>query len=444
MGIKQSARYTCYLALMDMENGGNSSEVIRRRLNEQELSSQDRAFATRIFYGVLERKNTLDFYLAPYLRKTPDIEIMIILRMAIYQVKYMEVPDPAVLDESVKMCPAVKKASAKGFVNGVMRGYLREPHPKGFSFIQPITRQLSIEYSCDENLAKLLIADWGEEKAREILASGLDRAPIYIRVNPRKIQIEELEKILGEEGIANERTLLENSLRLTKNAPIERLDSFQKGYYHVQDLSSQLCCEAFMYGFSGGKVLDLCSAPGGKTFTIAEEMGMQGTVTAFDLNEHKTKLIEEGKNRLGLSNISIEIGDAGEFKEELVGADRVLCDVPCSGFGVIGKKPEIKYKHRDEYRALPITQLKILENASRYVKEGGVLIYSTCTLVKSENENVAMSFLKRHLEFEPHILPPVLEKSLVEGTRHLATIMPNDFSSDGFFIGAFRRKMRNE
>lgn len=445
MGIKQGARFTAYLALMEVENGMGSSEAIGKCLNEnEELTAQDRAFATRIFYGVLERKNTLDFYLAPYLRKTPDIEIRNILRMAVYQIKYMNVPESAALDEAVKMCPAVKKASAKGFVNGSMRGYLREPQPKGFSFIKPLSRQLSIEYSCDEHLAQKLLADWGEEKTRMILATGLERAPLYIRVNTRKTSAEDLEKLLDEEGISHEKTVLENCLRLRGNAPIERLKSFQDGLFHVQDLSSQLCCAAFMYGFNEGQVLDLCAAPGGKTFTISEEMGEQGHVYAFDVSEKKAGKIREGKERLGLSRFSVSVGDASVYNPEIVGADRVLCDVPCSGFGVIGKKPEIKYKRQEEYQELPTLQLQILENGSRYVKEGGVLIYSTCTLLKVENEEVTASFLKRHLEYEPYVLPPVLEKCFLESGRHMATILPDDFQSDGFFIAAFRRKSRND
>ncbi len=214
---------------------------------------------------------------------------------------------------------------------------------------------------------------------------------------------------------------------------IRSLAAFQNGMFHVQDLSSQLCC-AILAPQAGETVLDLCAAPGGKSFTIAERMENTGRVLAFDLHEHRAELIRSGAQRLGLTCIEARTGDASGFDPEMPQADRILCDVPCSGLGVIRRKPEIKYKPLSEFAALPELQYAILENAARYLKTGGTLVYSTCTILKAENEDVVKRFLASHPEFE---LVPLTEFGFSEGCATFSVLYDN---CDGFFAARMRKR----
>ncbi len=239
---------------------------------------------------------------------------------------------------------------------------------------------------------------------------------------------------MAEDNIHCENTNIENCLIIKNAGDIEKISAYKEGLFHVQDISSQLCCLAL-----GAKetdiVLDLCAAPGGKTFTIAELMGDKGEIRAFDLHEKRVNLIKVGAERLGITSIIANVGNAKVFDESLPLADKILCDVPCAGFGVTAKKPEIKNKTKEEVAELPRIQYEILENAVKYLKVGGEIIYSTCSLSKDENDDVVEKFLLEHQDFEGISF---LEDKEYFGSYKL-TVFPRYFNSDGFFIAKFKK-----
>lgn len=267
------------------------------------------------------------------------------------------------------------------------------------------------------------------EFAESFFADSLQTPPTTIRLNPLRGMVQALEE---EGGTPVPMKRLAHAYTISAT-DVRKFDAFQKGMFHVQDLSSQLCC-AILDPQPEEIVLDMCAAPGGKSFTIAERMGNRGRVLAFDLHEHRVKLITDGTKRLGLSCIEAKIGDAAVFDPEMPQADRILCDVPCSGFGVIRRKPEIKYKPLSEFAELPKIQYSILENAAKYLKKGGTLVYSTCTILRRENEEVVERFLDAHPEFE---LVPLTEFGFDEGYATFSVLYDN---CDGFFAARLRRK----
>lgn len=403
---------------------------------ENEISAQDRKFITTLYYGVVERKITLDYIISFYSTKginKLDTTILNILRTGLYQIKYMDsVPDNAAVNESVKLARNFRLASASGFVNAVLRRFIRD----GAQFKEPsdVREKMSVMYSVDTKIADLICKGYGEKFTEIFLARSLEKTPVYLRRN--SIMCDEDAFI---KGMGNIKVTPENNIPMCYRADSGNLlytDSFKKGYFHVQDISSQFSCMA-LNPKPGETVLDMCAAPGGKTFTIAQLMNGTGVVHAFDIHSHRVKLIEDGAKRLGLENIKATVGDASVHNSEYDGADKILCDVPCSGIGVIRKKPEIRYKTPDDFKELPCLQYKILENASKYLKPGGELVYSTCTLNRSENDDVIDRFLKENEDFEG---VPFLQDYGEPFGGYKVTLGSDSFNSDGFFISKIRRK----
>lgn len=435
-----NARITAIKALIKTENDeGYSNIVIDKALDNDNLSKLDRAFASALFYGVLERKITLDYILSKYLKnpvEKTDITVLTILRCGIYQLKFMDkVPDNAAVNESVKCAVSLKKHSAKGFVNAVLRSFIRD----GKLVKAPKTEleTLSVKYSVPMWLVKSYINDFGKERAEKIMAAFLRSDYLSIRVNTRKIGTDKfLERLLSDGYNAKLSEICEDAIIIKSSGKIEDIYGFKQGYFHVQDVASQLCAKALSVG-EHDSVLDVCAAPGGKSFTIAEMT--DNSVTACDLYEHKIKLIETGAKRLGLDNIKAVVNDASKPNENFVEFDRVLCDLPCSGLGILGKKPEIRYKNVTFLDKLPSIQYHLLEVSSRYVAQGGLLIYSTCTLRHEENHDVANRFLNEHPEFEAvEILPQI--KREIDEPKNMLTLMPYLYNTDGFFISCFRKR----
>lgn len=393
-------------------------------------------FITALVYGVAERRLTLDAILKQYAgSKKLDTEIRVILRMGLYQLLYLErVSDNTAVNETVKLCYIVKKVSAKGFVNAILRGFLRDG--KKLPPAADEVEQLSLTYSCPMWLIDQWRREYGEATAQGLLEASVGTAPLYIRVNTLRTTAGALQTELEAAGITVYETAVKNGLLLEHSGNLERLPSFQDGAFYVQDLASQICA-ALTEVRSGQTVYDLCAAPGSKSFTMAQQMENGGSIAAFDLFEHKCMLIIEGAKRLGLQNIKARISDATVFDETLPEADCVLCDVPCAGLGIIRRKPEIKYKNPESMTGLPELQYRILQNGARYVKPGGRLLYSTCSLSRAENDAVANRFLKEHPEFEEWSIPEPYIK-WAEGNR--ITFLPQMLGSDGFFIARFRRK----
>ncbi len=443
--MTESSRQTAFQALMRVERDGSYSNIaLDTALSKSSLSQRDKSFVSHLFYGVIERCLLLDYNIAAYseipLNKL-DMAVSVLLKMGLYQIFFMDsVPDAAAVNESVRLCRENGFASAAGYVNGVLRaaaehGDLKLPNPK-----KGKSKFYSISYSCPERIVKLWRQSYGDEMAKGILMSLEEKPPVYIRVNPLKTSVQELKASLEQEGVAADchETLVENCLTLTHTGAIETLSAYRNGLFHVQDTASQLCCR-MLEAKPGHTVLDVCSAPGGKSFTLAEMMDNRGTILACDLYQARTGLIQSGAKRLGLPIIQTLTGDASQI--ELPMADRVLCDVPCSGLGIIRKKPELRYKEDLGLDTLPDVQYAILSHCAGFVKSGGILVYSTCTLNPWENNENARKFLEEHEEFEAYALklPDGLKRGVEENDNEL-TLFPHLNGTDGFFISAFRRK----
>lgn len=431
-----NARKVAFEALVKLERDSAFSNLtLDSFLNKYDMETRDKSFVSALFYGVIERKITLDYNLSLYLQKPLSKlkpEAVIILRLGAYQILFMDkIPSSAAVNESVKL--AKKYCSyASGLVNAVLRktdkNGLVLPDKEGTAYY------LSVKYSCEKWLCEKWIREYGYDNAEGVLSASTGSPETFIRVNTLKISDTELIEELKNEGIDCEKTYLENALKISLNGKdIEKSEAYKKGLFHVQDLASQLCVKA-LDAKEGVTVFDLCSAPGGKAYTTAEYMKNKGTVLCFDKYEARVDLIKKGAERLGLDIIKGSVSDALVYRADLGKADRVLCDVPCSGTGIIRRKPEIKYKSREELEDLPEIQYSILVNGSKYVKEGGRLIYSTCALSKNENEAVCERFLSSCPDFSAvNALPEISDKPFI-------TLMPHINSSDGFFIACFERK----
>ncbi len=444
MSRKHTARNAAVEALIQVEeNEGYSNIVLDKTLREYGLDQRDSGLASTIFYGVLEKRLTLDFYLRSCLKephKKIQDTVFLILRAAAYQLLYLDkVPPSAAVNEAVESVKEFGFPFAAGFVNGVLRGLLRKREeislPSGAD-----AKSLSIRYSIPEELICFWQKSYGDNFVKKLLPAFEGPAPCYIRINSLKTSFPELRRMLSETGGDLEECPKVPHCAILNHcgAPAETVP-FQNGLFHIQDLSAQLVCQ-WLAPLPGEHVCDCCAAPGGKTFTLAQLMGNRGKVTSFDLYKGRVGLIRQGAERLGLSSIEAGVNDALKGFSKTEPAHRVLCDVPCSGYGVIRRKPEIRYKKLQDTAGLPEIQYQILKNAASLVRPGGTLLYSTCTLNPSENEQVADRFLKDNNGFQPMKinLPGTVENAGM-GPDHMVTLTPFSGASDGFFAALFRR-----
>ena len=401
--------------------------------------STDCAFISRLVYGVTERKITLDYIISGCLSQPISKlkkEVLVILRLGTYQLVFSDkIPASAAVNESVKLAKNNKCGFATGLVNAVLRKVAND----GFTIPEDTdnVKRISVLYSAPEELVKFLSYHYGESNAEEFLKAALQPKKIMIRVNTVKTTPEELKYLLEKEGVGVSETSVPNAFQINVNKAVYDLESYIKGLFHVEDISSQLCIEA-LAPFENCTMIDVCAAPGGKSFTAAEYMNNKGVLYSCDIYESRTDLIKEGAERLGLDCIKPFVNDASQFNENFPKADRVLCDVPCSGMGIISKKPEIKYKKLDDIKELLPIQRKILETASKYVKNGGRLVYSTCSVNPNENRKICDAFLKEHPEFTSVKALPHIERTVDEGDY--LTLMMHKNNCDGFFIAVFDRK----
>ncbi|WP_294481672.1 16S rRNA (cytosine(967)-C(5))-methyltransferase RsmB [uncultured Ruminococcus sp.] len=424
--------YTVRLLTKLDENNSYSNILLDESLSRSDFDKRDKKFISALFYGVLERRLTLDAIIAD-LSKNPknklNYTLRNILRCGLYQLKYMDsVPDNAAVDESVELAKKCRNPASAGFTNGLLREFIRREKalPKTNNEID----RLSLVYSCPKWLVAKWMKECGKDKCLSLLETSLGQAPTTIKINNLMGSVDETLDMLLAEDVTFERSkMLEYAVNVANAGAIEKTEAYKQGRFHVQDLASQLCCKT-LDPQPGETILDLCSAPGGKTFTIAEMMNNDGRVLAFDLHPNRVKLIRSGAERLGLTCVRADVNNAKVFNPNLPLADRVLVDAPCSGLGVIRRKPEIKYKDPAEFDRLPVIQAEILDTASRYVKVNGLLVYSTCTVSKAENEEVVKQFLASHEDFEP----------ADSNDAFMQTITPDMYGSDGFFIAKLRRR----
>ena len=428
-------------ALLRVAEGGFSNIVLDALLSGAHIEHRDKAFVSALFYGVLERRITLDKILKKYSRTPLDeLEPAVLecLRIGFYQLIYMNsVPDMAAANETVEAVKQLGCEKAAGFVNGIMRSFIRDGKKFDFSRMDKFGR-LSAEYSAPIWLCKKWCNEYGDEKTETALRESLGSVPIFARVNTTKITPEKLLSTLEEEGI--KAVLIDEipgAIRIYSAAP-QSTKAYKNGLFHVQDISSQLCAKA-VGAQKGERVLDVCAAPGGKTFTVAQLMENEGEIVACDLHPKRAGLVKNGAERLGLSIVSAMANDATVYNEKMGNFERILCDVPCSGLGVIRRKPEIRFKDPAEIAALPKIQYKIASTSAKYLKDGGTMIYSTCTLSKEENEQV----VKRLME-EDGLLPEKLPEELLKYSKDgfSVTLMPGEINSDGFYFAKLRKEVR--
>ena len=416
-----------------------SNGVLKEYIQRDRLDSRDAALATRLCYGVLQNRQKLDFYLQQLLRgRLKDLHPVVrdILHLGLYQIYELDkIPDSAAVNESVTLAKKYNKnPKAASLVNGVLRNAVRN---RG-GMKEPTS--YADKYSHPDALISLLKANLPKGKLEPMLIANNASPETVVQVNTLKITSDQLLQRLEQEHVtAVPHAWMKDCLILSGTGNLENLPSFQEGLYYVQDPAAKLSVLCAKLPKEDIKVLDCCSAPGGKSFAASIAMEGRGQITSCDVHAHKTGLIANGAARLGLTNITARQQDATQQVPEWVEAmDVVIADVPCSGLGIIRKKPDIRYKNLEEMKALPELQLAILENQSAYVKKGGVLLYSTCTVLKAENEDVVNAFLAKHDDYyvEPLDLPEVFPKN----ETGMLTLIPGQYDTDGFFICRLRRK----
>ena len=436
MGARETA---LNVLIASRQVDGWSNGLLKTYISRDKLDKRDAALATRLCYGVLQNRYKLDFFLQPLLTgKVKDLHPAIrdILHLGLYQLYEMDkVPQSAAVNESVDLAKKYckKQRFAPGLVNAVLRKAAQ------MELVQPTAWQE--KYSHPQALIDLLKAYVGKNQIEPMLQANNAIPDTVVQVNSQRITAAQLLLRMEGEGVtAQPHPWLPDCLVLSGTGNLEQLPSFREGLFYVQDAAAKLsvlCAQ--LPANENWKVLDCCAAPGGKSFAAAIAMQGRGTITACDVYEHKTHLIAAGAKRLGLENISARHLDATSFVAEWENKmDAVICDVPCSGYGIIRKKPDIRYKNLKEMEKLPALQEQILHNQARYVRPGGVLLYSTCTLVRAENEGMVEAFLQQHPDFylEKLTLPAIFPAN----ETGMLALVPGQYDTDGFFIARLRRK----
>ena len=419
-----TARDAALSALRVFRLGGDYRAELESRLSDV-ADARERALANTITLGVVRNLTLCDYYISSASSiKLGKIEpqALDILRAAVYQLAFLDkIPASAAVNEAVKRARQKLNPRAAGFINAVLRKLSSEalPEVKAAGEIE----RLAVLYSHPEWLVREFVSRLGEAETEELLRANNAEPPIYARVNTLKTTQPELADTLTRLGVEVQNSSLDGTLELRGTGNITALEPFIKGEFFVQDPSSTRC--ALTVGAkSGERIIDACAAPGGKSFALSLEMQNAGEILAFD-TDAKLDMINDGARRLGINIISARAGDSSVFDASLENtADAVLVDAPCSGFGVVRKKPEIRYKSEAEIAELPETALAILQNCARYVKPGGRLIYSTCTLLERENEGVVRAFLDGGDSF---------------ALRNETMLYPHRDGFDGFFIAVMER-----
>ena len=437
--------------LLEVEKNGAYPNVLLKQTLDKYLymEKQERAFLTRLVEGTVERKLTLEYYINN-VSKTPVNKmkpvIRCIMRMAAYQIFYMDaVPDSAACNEAVKLAEKKGFQTLKGFVNGVLRNLSRQKDAIAMPDTQkePV-KSLSVQYSVPEWLVEKVIKDYGMEHAKNMFDSLYENVgATSIRVNTSKISTEECVKLLEKEGVHVEKgAYVENALEISGYDSLGFLETFEKGYFQVQDVSSMLVGLA-ANPKSGDHVIDICAAPGGKSIHVADLLNGTGHVESRDLTDYKVGLIEENIFRCGFKNITAKRADALMFDETAKEtADIVIADLPCSGLGVLKKKSDIKYRMtQSQIEELVQLQRAILKNAVTYVKSGGTLIYSTCTIAKEEND-LQVDWILENLPLQLVSLEGCVCEELLKDCKRegVLQLLPGREKTDGFFLAKFQKR----
>ncbi|WP_071395384.1 16S rRNA (cytosine(967)-C(5))-methyltransferase RsmB [Bacillus tuaregi] len=437
------------LEILEMieKNQSYSNLLLNNVIKKNELETKDIGLLTELTYGTLQRKLTLDYYLSPFLTNSKKMEMWVrqLLRMTVYQMVYLDkVPDRAAIYEAVEIA---KKRGHKGIaslVNGVLRSLQRKGLPS-FEMIEDPIERLAVSTSHPLWLVKRWVHQFGFESTKEMCEINLTAPVMTARVNTTKVTREKCLTLLVDEGYAVEPSPTVPEAILCYKGNLAHSNAFKQGFLTIQDESSMLV--AISLGIEENQhVLDACAAPGGKSTHIAERLKGSGEVISLDLHEHKVRLIKENAERLGLTNIKAKPLDSRTIQQhyERESFDRILLDAPCSGFGVMRRKPDIKYTKKEaDVLHLQKIQKTLLESVSPLLRKGGILVYSTCTIDQEENQQVVDSFLKQHPEFErdetvKERLPEVIKPLVKDGEIQ---ILPQHMNSDGFYIACLRKKV---
>ena len=435
------ARETALNALIACRKSGAWSNGVLKELTRRDrLDSRDAALATRLCYGVLQNRNRLDFTLRQLLTgRLKDLHPVVrdILHLGLYQIYELDkIPDSAAVNESVALAKKYcKNPKAASLVNGVLRSAVRT---RG-QLKEPVS--YADRYSHPDELISLLKQNLPKGKLESVLIADNAAPQTVVQVNTLRISAAKLvERLAAEQVQAQPHGWMQDCLILSGTGSIENLPSFREGCFYVQDPASRLSVLCAGLPKEDIRVLDCCAAPGGKSFAASIAMEGRGSITSCDIHAHKTELIAGGAARLGLTNITPRQQDATVPVPQWEGTmDAVLADVPCSGLGIIRKKPDIRYKDLAQTEQLPQLQLQILKTQASYVKPGGILMYSTCTLLRRENEDVVNAFLAQHPDFHPEPLP--LPEVFPKNESGMLTLIPGEYDTDGFFICRLRRNV---
>lgn len=442
-----SARDVALKALRNVfRDNAYAAQALDRELSAVKLSDEDRRLAASLFYFTLENRLRIEKLIAAKVKSRPEPEIMEILDLAVAQILFMDkIPDHAAVDEAVKQTRRARKETMTALVNAVLRGLIRERDAGELALPDKETepeKYISEKYSVALPLVERLVAAYGVELTEQIAAWSPDRHSDTIRPNRLTMSDEQFEAWLTENGFNWEKATVPGAYRVTGAGRLASHEGYRKGIFSIQGESSMLAALS-MCVKPGMQVLDACAAPGGKSCLMAEIMKGAGRVYAWDLHEHRVELIKAAARRLGLENIRTQARDAARKNENLEGMmDAVLVDAPCSGLGVMGDKPDIKYRlTTDTIDALVPIQRDILNTCASYVRPGGLLVYSTCTILPEENENQVEAFLKAHPEFEMETSTAWLPEALRGGCENgMLQLLPSRDGIDGFFIARMRRK----
>lgn len=439
--MTSNARVTALRVLVSCRtNGAWADAALKAQLSRDGLTGAEAALCSRIVYGVLQNQLLLDHYLTAFCSQKPghlQMPLLDILRIGAYQILFLDkIPDSAAVNTSVELAKIFKRGQASGLVNAVLRKVSKNKENLPAIPDRDPEKYLSIKYSHPKWLVKRLLAILGREEAEQFLAANNGVAPLTVQINPLKTSQEALTAELEESGVTvKAHSWIPGCLELANTGDLTALPAFREGKFLVQDPAARLV--SLVAGVAPDqKVLDVCAAPGGKSFSAAFAMENRGEIVSCDLHENKLKRIREGAERLGLTCVRTEAADGRIRKPEWEGYfDTVLVDAPCSGLGIIRKKPDTRYKKADDLFTLPVVQAAILDNAAGYVRPGGTLIYSTCTILPEENEQVVDAFLADHPEYIPDSV------TLPNGeTAHQLTLWPQRHDTDGFYICRMKRK----
>ena len=440
----QNPRKLSLNILLNIEKNSSYINIeLDNALKKSELSSLDKRFVTELVHGVTKWKIYLDYVIFLYsgIKKQKMSDVCLnTLRLGVYQILFLDkVPDSASVNESVKLVKKSPNPRIPGFVNGILRTVIRNRDK--IELPKDKTEYLSVKYSYPTEITDVFVSLLGFDECEQFMKAQCERASVYLRCNKTKITRDELLEKLKDKikATAYENSIfpaLDYCIRSEKMTSLSDMDEFNKGYFYVQDISSSVIGEV-MNPKKDSLVIDVCAAPGGKTTHIAEKMEGTGKVIAFDKHPHKIRLIEDNAKRLGLDNISAMCFDSKNTSADFIEkADYVLVDAPCSGLGIISRKPDIKYSvTKEDIKNLSEESYKILCASSPYVKKGGTLIFSLCTVTKEESIMNVERFLKEHSDFYPEKIDCINIDN--EG---YVTLLPHRHMCDGFFVCRMKRK----